>query len=272
MAVDWVRADLLHPRPEGSIMTHTPLVRSTGRALAYGAGIAAGAYATYAATTWLSYGHAWKATGVDADPLLDRFIPAYEVAERHTVHVNAPPDITFAASCDVDLHRSRIIQAIFKGRELALGAIPEETTRPRGLVALTKALGWGVLAEVPGRELVMGAVTKPWTANPLFRALPPDAFAAFDEPDYVKIVWTLRADPLGPDASMARTETRVIATDPAARRKFRRYWSIFSPGIVLIRRVALRLTKLDAERRARERDRTADRMAPVSAGDLDPEC
>jgi len=41
---------------------------------------------------------------------------------------------------------------------------------------------------------------------------------------------------------------------------------------VLIRRVALRLTKLDAERRARDRRRTADRFELVSAGDLDPEC
>jgi hypothetical protein len=253
-------------------MTQAPLVRSTGRALAYGAGIAAGAYATYAATTWLRYGHARPAAGGDADPLLDRFMPAYEVAERHTAYVKAPPDITFAASCDVDLQRSRIIQAIFKGRELALGAKPEATARPRGLVAFTKSLGWGVLAEVPGREIVMGAVTKPWTANPVFRALPPDAFAAFDEADYVKIVWTLRAEPLGPDASLARTETRVIATDPSARKKFRRYWSIFSPGVVLIRRVALQLTKLDAERHARERRRTADRFELVSAGVLDPEC
>jgi|KBSSwiStaDraftv2_1062776.scaffolds.fasta_scaffold24748_3 hypothetical protein len=253
-------------------MTQTPLVRSTGRALAYGAGIAAGVYATYAATTWLRYGHARPATGRDADPLLDRFMPAYEVAERHTAYVNAPPDITFAASCDLDLQRSRIIQAIFKGRELALGATPEDTVRPRRLVAWAKTLGWGVLAEVPGREIVMGAVTKPWTANPVFRALPPDAFATFNEPDYVKIVWTLRADRLKTGASLARTETRVMATDPAARRKFRRYWSIFSPGVVLIRRVALRLTKLDAERRARERRWSADRFELVSAGDLDPEC
>jgi hypothetical protein len=65
-------------------------------------------------------------------------------------------------------------------------------------VAWAKSLGWGVLAEVPGGEIVMGAVTKPWTANPVFRALPPDAFATFDEPDYVKIVWTLRADRLRP--------------------------------------------------------------------------
>ena len=122
-------------------MTQTLLVRSTGRALAYGAGIAAGVYATYAATTWLSYGHARPAAAATPIPLLDRFMPVYEVAERHTAdHVNAPPDITFAASCDVDLQRSRIIQAIFKGRELALGAKPEDTARPRGLVALTKSL------------------------------------------------------------------------------------------------------------------------------------
>jgi hypothetical protein len=253
-------------------MTHTPLVRSTGRALAYGAGIAAGAYATYAATTWLRYGHTRPADGHDADPLLDRFMPAYEVAERHAAYVNAPPDLTFAASCDVDLQRSRIIRAIFKGRELALGAKPEDAARPRGVVAFAKAIGWGVLAEVPGREIVMGAVTKPWTANPVFRALPPEAFATFNEPDYVKIVWTVRADPLKNGASLARTETRVIATDPVARRKFRRYWSIFSPGVVLIRRVVMRLVKVDAERRARERRRTAHRLELVSAGDSDPEC
>jgi hypothetical protein len=253
-------------------MTQTPLVRSTGRALAYGAGIAAGAYATYAATTWLRYGHARPAAGSDADPLLDRFMPTYEVAERHTAWVNAPPDITFAASCDVDLQRSRIIQAIFKGRELALGAKPDDAARPRGVVAFAKAIGWGVLAEVPGREIVMGAVTKPWTANPVFRALPQDAFVTFKEPDYVKIVWTVRADPLTTGASLARTETRVIATDPAARRKFRRYWSIFSPGVVLIRRVVMRLVKVDAERRADTRRWTAHRFELVSAGDRDPEC
>jgi hypothetical protein len=49
-------------------MTQTPLVRSTGRALAYGAGLAAGAYATYAATTWLRYGHARPVSAGDLDP------------------------------------------------------------------------------------------------------------------------------------------------------------------------------------------------------------
>jgi hypothetical protein len=107
-----------------------------------------------------------------------------------------------------------------------------------------------VLAEVPGREVVVGAVTQPWKANVVFRAVAPDEFAAFDEPDYVKIVWTLRADPIGAAASVFRTETRALATDAAARRAFRRYWAVFSPGIIAIRRMMLGPVKAEAERRA----------------------
>ena len=69
----------------------------------------------------------------------------------------------------------------------------------------------------------MGAVTQPWRADVVFRPLPPEEFAAFHEPDYVKIVWTLRADSLGTTGSIFRTETRVLTTDPTARSKFRRY-------------------------------------------------
>ena len=142
-------------------------------------------------------------------------MPTYEVVERHHIRIGAPADITFAAACDVDFQQSALIRAIFKGRELMLGAAPDVSERPRGLLALTTSLGWGVLAEVPDREVVVGAVTQPWKANVVFRALPPDAFAAFNEPDYVKIVWTLRADPIGAGQSIARTETRVMTTDAA---------------------------------------------------------
>jgi hypothetical protein len=85
----------------------------------------------------------------------------------------------------------------------------------------------------------------------VFRALPPQQFLAFAQPDYVKIVWTLRADTIGANASIFRTETRAVATDTAARAKFRRYWSFLSPGIILIRWASLRPLRADAERRAR---------------------
>ena len=178
-------------------------------------------------------------------------MPVYEVVERHHIRVAAPAAVTLAAAREQDLLQLPLVRPIFKSRAVILGATPDDRPQPRGLLAATQALGWGILADVPGLEIVVGAVTRPWEANVTFRALPPDEFAAFSEPGFVKIAWTLRADPVAGEASIFRTETRAVATDPIARARFRRYWAFASPGIGLIRRLSLRPLKRDAERRAR---------------------
>ena len=226
-----------------------------------GLGVAATAYATYAAVTWWRYGHAARPTVESDDPMLDRFMPIADVAERHHIRVEAPAEMTFASACEMDALQSPIIRAIVKTREVLLGSEPDTAVRPRGLLASATSMGWGVLAEVPGREVVMGAVTQPWQANVTFRALPPDEFAAFSEPGYVKIAWTLRSDPIGSTQSIFRTETRAIATDAVARTKFRRYWSLLSPGIIAIRWMMLTPVKADAERRARSDGRVQSTVA-----------
>jgi len=213
--------------------------------------VGSGAYAGYVGVTWLRYGHPALPGPDDADPLLDRFMPAYDVAERHHINIAAPPDVTFAAACEQDLMALPLARAIFKAREVLLGSERDTTGRPHGLVALTKSIGWGVLAEIPGREIVMGAVTQPWRADVVFKSLPPREFVQFDEPDYVKIAWTLRADTNDATTSIFRTETRARATDATARFKFRRYWALLSPGIILIRWAALKPLRREAERRAR---------------------
>jgi hypothetical protein len=98
---------------------------------------------------------------------------------------------------------------------------------------------------------VVGAVTQPWKADVVFRGIPPEEFAAFSEPGYVKIVWTLAVEPTGPSRCIFRTETRAIATDAASRSRFRRYWALLSPGIVLIRFEMLRVVAAEAEGRHR---------------------
>jgi hypothetical protein len=232
-------------------MTGNGLLRTALNCVAGAVGVAAAAYASDVVVTWLRYGQPAPPSAEEADPLLDTFIPVYEVAERHHIDIAAPADITFAAACEQDLMSSPVVRAIFKTRELVLGAEPDSALRPRGLLAMTKSIGWGVLAEVTGREVVMGAVTQPWCANVVFHSLPPHEFLAFNEPDYVKIVWTLRADSTGPHNSVFRTETRVVTTDATARRKFRWYWARFSPGIRLIRWMSLGPVRRDGERRAR---------------------
>src|ERR1043165_6210377 len=101
----------------------------------------------------------------DVDPLLDRFMPQYDVVERHHIKVDAPAEVVLAAAATADMRQSRIIRAIFKARELILGSTPDSAARPKGLLAETQALGWRVLAELPGREVVVGAVTQPWLAD-----------------------------------------------------------------------------------------------------------
>jgi hypothetical protein len=221
------------------------------RWLAAGAGFATAVYAAHAGFTWLRYGHPPNPAGDETDQLLDQFIPAYEVVERHHVLVAAPANVTLAAACDMDLWQSVVVRGIFKSRELILGGHPDKARRPLTLLAQAKELGWAVLAEIPGREIVLGSVTRPWFANPAFRPLFPHEFASFHEPGYAKIAWTLRADPVSATESVARTETRVATTSPGARAAFRRYWSLVSPGVVLIRWMSLQLVKKEAERRVR---------------------
>jgi hypothetical protein len=236
--------------------------QSLGKWLAAGSALAALGYAGYAAVTWRRYGHVTPPAAGEQDPLLDRFMPTYDVVDRHHVEIAAPAAVTLEVAGEMDLSGSMITRAIFKGRELILGATPDEAPRPRGLLAQVQSLGWGVLADVPGREIVVGAVTRPWEANVTFRAIPPEAFATFSEPDYVKIVWTLRADPVGEGRSVFRTETRAVATDAHARARFRTYWAFLSPGIVIIRHAMLQPLKAEAERRS------ADRGARAATGVL----
>jgi hypothetical protein len=222
------------------------------RWLAAGAGLAAASYAGYVATAWYRYGRVPRPVGAeDRDALLDQFMPTYEVAERHHIRIAAPAEITFAAASEMYLEQSPIVRGIFKAREWIMRSHPATEPGPRAFLARMRAIGWGVLAENPGCEIVMGAVTQPWLVDVVFRPLPPDQFAAFHEPEYVKIVWTLRADPLSAAESIFRTETRVVTTDSAARAKFRRYWAFASPGIILIRWASLAPLKAEAERRRR---------------------
>ncbi len=120
-----------------------------------------------------------------------------------------------------------------------------------GVVDQMRAIGWSTLDSVPRREIVLGAVTQPWRSDVVFSALSPEEFIGFHEPGFVKIVVVIAADPVDESNSIFRIETLVATTDSLARKRFRRYWSVFSPGILLIRQLALGAVKRNAEERYR---------------------
>lgn len=200
-------------------MKKKDMMRVAARSAVAGLAIAAAGYAALAASAWVRFGRAQRARRPDEeDALLDSFVPTYDIVERHQIAVDAPASVTIACARDIDFADVCLSRALFKAREMVLRAQP--TPEPKGglLLHAMQSIGWGVLADQPGQEIVLGAVTRPWEPNPVFRSVPPGEFAGFKEPGFVKIAFTLRADSTGERTSLFRTETRAVATDAEARR------------------------------------------------------
>ncbi len=179
---------------------------------------------------------------------LDQYLPQPDIRERFSVGVKAPADLVFEVAITMDLQSIPLVRGIFRLREFLMRAKPAPR-RPQGILAELVSIGWGILEEQPGRLVVGGAVCQPWKADVVFRPAEPTAFASFAEPEQVKIAWTFEAEPLGPALTRFSSETRAVATDEGARRKFRRYWRWARFGIITIRLLLLPAVRREAERR-----------------------
>src|SRR5262245_50217828 len=178
--------------------------------------------------------------------LAEKYVPHYDVRDYHEAHVGAPVADAYAAMRSVDLSRSPIIRAIFALRTLPSRLRGQPSGAPKGpFLEQALEIGWVILEELPGEELIAGAVTQPWEPIVRFRGLARDRFRAFVEPGYAKIAWVIGARPHGGEASTVYTETRVETTDALSRRRFRSYWLLLGTGIRLIRQEALRVVARD---------------------------
>jgi hypothetical protein len=179
---------------------------------------------------------------------LDNVLPNYDVRERHSITVDAAPgtvldEILRMTPRDVPvmvvLMALRSLPSLLLGRgALGLGGRPIVQQFERaGFVRLGTAVD----------ELVLGAVGRFWRPSGGLRRVAAESFAAFAEPGWAKGAVNFRAVSAGGRTHLT-TETRVLATDAAARRSFRHYWRLIYPGSVLIRIAWLRAIKRSAER------------------------
>jgi hypothetical protein len=167
--------------------------------------------------------------------LLDELMPAYDVVERHTRAITAPPERVYAAIRATDFGASPVIRALFLLRSLG-------THRAMTWDALGRA-GFVVVADKPPRELVLGLVARPWRLDGGIAHVTADQWRAFDRSPggFAKIAWSFEVG-----ARELATETRVRCTDAASARKFRRYWRVIGPFSGWIRREMLRLVEREA--------------------------
>lgn len=174
--------------------------------------------------------------------LIDSVMPDFQFVERHRTWVDASPEAALAAARLVslaDMPLARFLMRVRGMRTLARGPLWEQLL----------AGGFVALSETPGREVLAGTIGQMWKLSggrgP--KVANPAEFAAFNQPGYAKAAMNLSVHEVNGRCELV-TETRVFATDAAARRAFWRYWLVVRPGSGIIRRVWLRAAKKRAER------------------------
>jgi hypothetical protein len=180
---------------------------------------------------------------------LDEFAPIYQFSEVASIPVRASAARVYDAvlrvtAAEVPLYRTLawIRRGGASGPESVLN--PSDTD---SLVRVATRTSFLALAEVPGREFVMGAVVIAPEGVRLAAGPTPESFRELTSPGFAKAVMSFTIQPQGPGLCLLRTETRVHATDPVSRDVFARYWRVIAPGSIVIRHMWLRAIKVRAE-------------------------
>lgn len=156
--------------------------------------------------------------------LLDEILPTWHFRSHHStvVAASAARVVEALESLRLDRDLSSLVRLLFRARGLSFPSGPT----PR---AALRAIGFSVLAERPGREIVFGIAGKFWApremAN-LVRVPDAPAFIAFDRPGQAKGAMNILVEPISDDRTLLRTETRVSCTDRRARLLFGAYWTL----------------------------------------------
>jgi hypothetical protein len=185
--------------------------------------------------------------------LADRFLPRYDVTQVQHVLIEATPVATYAHLRNADLMDDALIRILVR-----LMAMPEQAVRrvrrlPTRVSAPAHAtfddmLGtnaWILLAEEPGRELVLGLLWPFTQAVPQIPSVQPEDWATFAEPGYAKVAWSLSVWPFGAGRTLLISEARTAATDPRTAARFRLLWRGLAPFAALLKRRLLHLVQAE---------------------------
>ncbi|MEU3764858.1 hypothetical protein AB0E55_07310 [Amycolatopsis keratiniphila] len=176
----------------------------------------------------------------DRDPtLLDVFAPHPAFVLAETSRVEAPAAAVYRAigglrSTDV---RSPLVRTLVHARGLP------EALRGHGhfpdLGETMLGARCAFLGERPGKEVVLGAAGRFWTAVPEWYEVTAETFREFAQPHSGTIAVGFSVTPGEGVSCRSTIETRVTVTDPAARRAIALYWHAIRPAALLTTRALL---------------------------------
>jgi hypothetical protein len=182
--------------------------------------------------------------------LLDAHMPKYDVVLTEHLVVDANTVTVFEAAKNFDFMttRSLLVTAMMTARSVPSRVLRRPVVTPQTLMLARDpgALpGWQLLGEVPGREVVFGAVGTFWKPDIEWHDLAADQFATFEEPGWGKIACHLLVRPDGPDRSILSYECRTATTDPVSQARMSRYWWLIRPFVTYVLRAVIRTIRVE---------------------------
>jgi hypothetical protein len=184
---------------------------------------------------------------VSTTALLDSFMPTYDACEYHETSVASSPQRAYEAVRALDMVKSPIVLALALIRGIPHFLTGKASPTREFTIDHLIDLGFVKLGEEPGVELVLGVVGRFWRLNSGLHPISAADFASFDEPGYAKAVLNFKVHDRPGASVRISTETRIVATDDDARKKFLRYWRLIGPFSGFIRTRMLAVIKRDAE-------------------------
>jgi hypothetical protein len=179
--------------------------------------------------------------------VLDDVLPKYDFGERHTIRVTAPPGAALAAARATTAREVPVFVALMALRSLPLLLRRRSLNLGEPILNGFRRMGFAVAAE-SADEIVIVGVGRFWRLDGGVRRTCPEDFEGFAQPGFAKVGFNFSVAPNGRGCELV-TETRILGTDPGARRSFGRYWRVVHPGSAAIRRDWLRAIRRRAESR-----------------------
>lgn len=195
---------------------------------------------------------------------IQHYLPHPRHVEIHRITVQAPPDAAWYAARHFDGASIPWVRVLFDLRSLPSKLLGRETT-PAAEARLgvdsitTRGTGFQVLEELPGEEVVVGAIGRFWELDIPFASVPASQFAAFAERGWGKVAWAIRVEPFERGSQIV-LELRTGATDDESWKSLQSYFSVIGPFSHLIRSSVM--AHIEAQLGTLPRARDAERSLP----------
>jgi hypothetical protein len=177
---------------------------------------------------------------------IDAFLPGYDYNEVHATDVEASPARVMRAIHEVSPREIRLFRVLMMLRGFGLRD-GDRAAAARPLLDGALRRGFLMLAE-DDRELVMGVAGRFWKpSGETIRLASPREFLDFDRPGCARAAVDFRLEGGAAGPTRVTTETRILGTDAAGRRRFGLYWRVIHPGSAFMRRMWLAAIKKRAE-------------------------